>query len=386
MPWWAIPAWILGCASLAYLVVALAAVWRWTFRAKPDLGTDETDLPAVSILKPLCGYEPDLYQNLATFFEQTYPEYQIVFGVMEENDPALITVRALQQAYPDRDVDVVVDASQIGSNRKVSNLSNMMKVAKYDHLVISDSDIAVTPTYLATVIQELCRPGVGLVTCLYRGRAGHSLFSRLGAMYINQWFLPSVLVGHMLGYQQYSFGSTIAIHRDALEAVGGISVMAGQLADDYRLGELIRRQGLRTVLSSYVVTNAVTEESLWALTRHELRWARTIRSVQPVGYAFSFITHALPVCLLMFFVLWGVASGFILPVAAIVLRMVLHAVTVRTLKTGKLWEAVLIPMRDILTFFFFCSSFAGNRISWRAKEFSLHSDGSLRAQHEIETP
>lgn len=386
-PWIMIPATVVAATSLVYLVLASVAVFFWALRRKPAVGPADADLPPVSLLKPLCGDEPDLYRNLSSFCAQRYGRYQIVFGVMDAADPALETVRALQRQYPRIDMTVVVDACQIGLNRKVSNLSNMIKMAKYNHVVISDSDISVGPDYLSTVIRELQAPNVGLITCPYRGRPSGGFFSRLGAMYINEWFLPSVLVGRLLGYRRFSFGSTIAIRRDVLEALGGLSVTAGHLADDYLLGELVRRQGLRTSLSTYMVTNSINEPGFAALWNRELRWARTIRSVQPAGYAFSGITHALPICLLLLVMSGAGLLSLGLLGAAIALRVVLHLLTTRAVGTGRLWEAVFVPARDVLTFWLFWNAFVGNEISWRSNRFFIRPDGSLNVvRQEVEAP
>lgn len=385
-PWLTISLCVITGVSLFYLLAAVVAVARWHMEVKPNAEYDDSDLPPVSILKPLCGDERELYSNLATFCRQRYSRYQIVFGVMDKDDPGLAAVQRLKEDYPDIDMALIVDPSQVGANRKVSNLSNMMKAAKHDLIVISDSDISVTPAYLRTIIRELLSPGVGLVTCLYRGRPSRNLFSRLGAMYINEWFLPSVLVGRLLGYRRFSFGSTVAIKRNLLEAVGGLSIIAGQLADDYLLGELVRKQGLKTVLSEYLVTTTVAEETLHALSSHELRWARTIRSVQPVGYASSFITHAIPIGLMAVAITRGSLETLVIFGAIIAMRIGLHVLAMRALNVGKLWEAILVPIRDIATFIFFCRGFSGRQVSWRTNQFSLRADGSLHPPHKVETP
>lgn len=387
IPFWVVVAAVtIGAASLAYLLLAVIAVGSWTSRRQRVTEEIDEDLPPVSLLKPLCGDEVDLYRNLSSFCAQNYRRYQIAFGVMEENDPALQVVEALRRNYPDVDMTVVVDSSQLGCNRKISNLANMIRVAKYDHIVISDSDISVDPDYLRTVISELRKTGVGLVTCLYRARAAAGLVSRLGAMYVNEWFVPSVLVGRLLGYKSFSFGSTIAIRREVLEALGGFSVVAGHLADDYLIGELVRRNGLRTILSSYIVTNTVSDPGLRALWEHELRWARTIRSVQPVGYAFSAITHVFPVCLLMCLLSGAGSISLVVLAIAAALRVALHAVTRLGLRTGATWEVTLVPFRDLLTFVLFVKSFMGKEVRWRSGRFSIRPDGSLNPRQEAETP
>ena len=201
--------------------------------------------PDVTILKPLHGIEPKLYKNLASFCDQRYAgQIQIVCGVASAADAAIAVVDRLAAVFPAIDVKLVVDPRSHGANRKISNLINMMPAARHDVMVICDSDIAVGPEYLKTVAAHLGEPGVGLVTCLYRGAAATGFWSRLAAAQIDYHFLPSVLVGLKLGLAAPCFGSTMALRRSTLAAIGGLEAVADRLADDYAIGDLVRRQGL----------------------------------------------------------------------------------------------------------------------------------------------
>src|SRR6185437_10708189 len=206
-------------------------------------------LPPVTVLKPLCGAEPGLYDHLRSFCLQDYPEFQIVFGVGEADDPAIEVAGRLRAQFPKLAIDVVVDPRQHGHNRKISSLINMLKHARHDVLVMADSDAFVGRDYRTSVTAPLLDKKVGLVTCLYHGEPTHLVWSRLGAMYINEWYMPSVLLAWLFGHENYVSGQTLCLRRDTLQAIGGLLGIVNHLADDYELGQLVRRLGLRIVLS-----------------------------------------------------------------------------------------------------------------------------------------
>jgi ceramide glucosyltransferase len=332
--------------------------------------------PAVTVLKPLCGAEPELYGALRSFCEQSGARTQIVFGVCDAQDPALAVVRRLQREFAGRDLEVVIDPSRHGSSRKVSNLINMMRRARHDHLVIADSDVRVPTGYLAQVVAPLADPRVGIVTCAYRGLARGGAWSQLLTAFINDWFMPSVFIAATLGSRAFAFGATIALRRDALAAIGGFEAIADQLADDYRLGELTRKAGLRTVLSEVVVDTWVAEASARDLIRHELRWLRTIRTVRPAGYAGSFVTFELPVAALG--CLLAAGSAAVLGMLAITgaARLVLHF-NARRLGAAlrQLW---VLPVNDSLAFLLWCWGFVSRRVHWRQTRYRVARDGTVQ--------
>ena len=331
-----------------------------------DLGGNGTAAPVpVSVLKPLCGLEPRLEHNLATFCQQTHPHYQLVFGVRDPNDPAIAVVQRLARRFPALDMQLVVDPRVHGSNLKVSNLINMMQAARHPWLVLADSDVAVAPGYLERVTLPLRDPGVGIVTCLYHGRAEGGFWPRLGALFIDTWFAPSVRVASGGGSSAFAFGATIALRAEVLRAIGGFAALKDRLADDYHLGGLTRRRGLATVLSDAWVSTDVTETSLRALWSRERRWMQTIRSLNPAGYAFSFITFTLPM----------LALGLWLAPTALNLAIALPGAAARL---GLHWKrpapgvpapghAMLAPLRDCLLLLEWLSGFAGATARWRSQ-------------------
>ncbi len=360
----------LTAAAMCYCIVAIVAVCigLQAVRRKPP-----ACWPAVTILKPLCGNEHALYECLSSFCDQRYPCFQIVFGVSDGADPAVDVVRRLQREFPAVDLQIVIDRRLHGSSRKVSNLINMMPLAQHDYLVIADSDVRVVPDYLARVVAPLLDPGVGIVTCPYRGAPRRGLWSMLGSLFINEWFTPSVRVAALFGSRAFAFGATIAIRREVLAATGGFAAIANQLADDYRLGERTRRMGLRTVLSDVVVETCVDERSIGDLIRHELRWLRTIRAVRPLGYGLSFITFGVPVALVGCLLAGGAPPTIAMLATTALARVILHW-TVRAPRAPLL----VLPLRDGLTLALWAWGFVNRSVHWRDDRFQVAHDGSAR--------
>jgi ceramide glucosyltransferase len=368
----------LGCAYALFGTIAARDFARSTAAARPE------SFPPVTILKPLHGEEPDLYAHLASFCLQDYPSpVQIVFGVADPADPAVAIVRTLVAEFPDRDLALVISSRRHGANAKVSNLINMQSEARHEVLVIADSDIAVPRDYLTTVAATLDQPGVGLVTCLYCGAAASGIWSRLSAAAIDYHFLPNVLIGLKLGLATPCFGSTIALTKASLAKLGGLQSVADQLADDYGLGMAAREAGLKVAIPPLIVTHVCAERSARELLLHEIRWARTIRAVDPLGYAGLAITHAFPLALL------GVMLGGLTPAAglvpaALICRFALHAELRRRflLRDAYFW---LGPIRDVLSFVVFVASFFCRRLEWRGRRYVLAADNRLACYGEVET-
>ena len=371
---------LLAAAALGYAAVAWAAVRLWrNSGAQRRLGgaAPRPQARPVTVLKPLCGAEPGLDHSLRSFCEQDYAGgVQIVFGVQHGADPALAVLEGLKRDYPRLDLTVVVDPTRHGASAKVSNLINMMRAARYDWLVLADSDVHVPPGYLTAVAAPLADPTVGIVTCPYRGAPRPGLWSLLGALFINDWFIPSVRVAALFGSRAFAFGATIALRRDTLEAIGGFRAIADQLADDYRLGELTRRRGQRTVLSDVVVDTAVDERTFRHLAQHGLRWLRTIRVVRPGGYAFSAITFSLPVAVLGWVVAGGATDALSLLAATAVLRLLLHFAAQPPARSwSQLWA---IPLADALGFALWCGAFVTREVQWRQGRYRVARDGSVQ--------
>ncbi len=351
----------LTCVATGYAVVAAWLTRRAGARPCADSAEPAGSAAPVSVLKPLCGAEPRLYDNLATLCRQDHPEYQLVFGVRAQDDPAIAVVEQLRRDFPACDIALVVDPRVHGSNLKVSNLINLAPHARHDRLVVADSDIAAGPDYLARVTAPLADAQVGVVTCLYRGRPVGGLWSRIGARFIDDWFAPSVRIAHAGGSRRFAFGATIALRRDTLAAIGGFAALSDRLADDFWLGELTRQLGLRTVLSDVVVDTDVTETRLADLWAHELRWLRTIRSLNPAGFAFTFITFTWPM----------LALGLALSPSPLTLAVALAGMAARSALSGNAGAALLAPLRDTLLLAEWVAALPGSRVKWREQVMSV---------------
>lgn len=365
--------------AAGYALLSVIAVLVWQMRRMRR--ENRPRLPPLTILKPLCGAEPSLYENLRSFCEQDYPEFQIVFGVLDPADAALAVVERLKAEFPSLPLHVVINSQLHGGNRKTSNLINLLAQAQHDLLVMADSDARVGPDYLKAVSAPLLDREVGLVTCLFRGIAMPRLWSRLGAMYINEWYMPSVLLARLFGHQCYVSGQTICVRRQTLQAMGGLQVIADHLADDYQLGEQVRGLGLRIVLSHYMPTVEHDEASFDSLKRHELRWMSTIRILRPRSFCLIFFTFSLPLAAL------GIALNAADPVFSmaawalfeltVVARLTLYGVYRLRDDRSLLSDLWLVPVRDLLICWVWWRSFFTSRVTWRGREFEVDARGIM---------
>jgi ceramide glucosyltransferase len=360
-----VPAW-------AYLVGTVIAVVRFARRPLP-IGAEQ---PRVSLLKPLHDEEPGLYENLRSFVQQDYPSVQLVLGVNDPKDGALPVANVLIRDMPAADIVLLVGAPVRGSNLKVANLENMLPAARHEILVISDSDMRVDRGYLRAVITPLSDPSTGLVTCLYRGISIGGMWSDLGTLHINFGFLPSALLAAAIGVDRGCFGATIALRRDTLDRIGGFIQVRDELADDQRIGQAVRSLGLAVTLSRYLVEARVSEPSFAGLWRHELRWARTLRTIAPGGFAGSILTHAVAIAALGATVTGFGLTSCIFLVISLALRWATAGVIagVLGLTTAKLW---LLPVRDALSFAVFVASFFGRAVFWRGQLFQVEPSGRM---------
>jgi ceramide glucosyltransferase len=384
--WASVTASVIAAIGCGYLLAATILVGRF---ARDGARAGAAITPDVTILKPLHGNEPGLHENLASFCAQNYAgRVQIIFGVQDPNDGAVAVVERLRSVRGTGDLDLVIDTEVHGLNRKVSNLLNMARSIRHDVIVIADSDMRVDPDYLSRVITALERPGVGAVTCLYHGAPLAGIWARLCALAINAHFLPSVVVGLALGRAQPCFGSTIALRRGTLEEIGGFIAFVDCLADDYAIGAALRAHGCAISIPPFAIAHMCTQTSLRELWRHELRWARTIRSIDPVGYAGSIVAYPLPWALTA--VLLGAASTALLPAIAIAVA----AAACRTVLLRQVEQAYalprqaywLVPARDLLSFALFAASFLGRDVSWKGRRYRMVAGGHWVADRGSYTP
>jgi ceramide glucosyltransferase len=339
----------------------------------------ENQLPAISILKPLKGIDPQAWESFCSHCEQDYPRFQLIFGVSDPADPALELVRKLQAKYPDLTIELIVCDRILGTNIKVSNLVQMLPSARHEILLVNDSDIRVPNDYLRNVGAPLADPSIGLVTCLYRGVASPTLGSRLEALGISTDFIPGVLSARLLEKGlHFGLGSTLAFRRRELEAIGGFEALLGYLADDYELGRRIAATGKRVELSAATVTTSLPAYTLRQFFQHQLRWSRTIRAARRWGYAGLLVTFGLPWALLALVAARGAAWAWALLAMTLAARLVIGfgAAVVLLNDPQFLSNILFLPLRDLIAPFVWAASFMGNRIHWRGADFDL-KDGRL---------
>ena len=372
-------------ASIGYTAFAVIRVRNFGRRARDRASAERLPVPRakpppVTVLKPVHGLEPGLEENLRSFCDQDYPEYAVVFGVHHAGDPALDVIRCVAAAFPDRTTVVVGDGVARFRNPKIANVAPMLPHASGEIVVIADSDMRVTPEYLRAVVEPFDDSRVGAVTAIYRGEpADRTTASALGAMWITEQFAPSALVANALEPLAHTFGATMAVRRSVLDAVGGLAALGDRLADDHALGRLVAERGDIVALAPYVVENIVAEPSLRAMMRHELRWARTIRSVRPGSYPGIVLTYPVPLALLHAALARRKKRAFALLALAVTMRFALRAAAHRALGTKTRPCAALVPLRDLAGVTVWMLGLFGNEVRWRDASLHVTPHGEIEA-------
>jgi ceramide glucosyltransferase len=374
---------VLGCfSSSAYYLLCLWSASRFVLRRQQANERIRAEhLPPISILKPLKGTDPDIYESFRSHCLQRYPEYEIIFGVSDPADPAIASVQQLQREFPDRSIGLIVCPEILGTNVKVSNLEQMVRTARYQYLIVNDSDIRVGPDYLRGVVAPLLDDQVGMVTCLYRGTAATTLGSRLEALGIATDFIAGVLAAQQMERTlRFGLGSTLVFRLRDLERIGGFKSIVDYLADDYELGRRIASLGLKVVLSEEVVETHVPAYNFSGFFSHQMRWARGVRDARLGGYIGLVSTFGL---------LWGflaltaaqaapwsctVAGAVILLRIAVALAVGVSVLHDRSI-SRRLW---LLPLRDLIAVCVWLASFFGHTVVWRGERFTLKQGRLLR--------
>ena len=358
--------------AVAYQVLAVAAAIRQTVRTNREKRSDRSSQPGVSVLKPLRGLDPNTYEAFLSQAAQDYPEFELLFGVADENDPAVPYVRRLQVAFSPERIRLVV-GTQPAANGKVGVLANLARFAKYEIWVVNDSDIKVTPEYLRSVVAPLRDETVGLVTCLYRAKA-HTAAAAWEALGIATDFMPSTLVAQILGVREFGLGSTLVFRSADLAQAGGFEALAGFIADDYQLAKRITQRGKRAQLSTYVVETSLGDSDWPGIWQHQLRWARTIRASKGVAYAGLPISQAglwiaIAACTGTW---WAVLLLYSLRLASALLTGV---VILRSSAARKFFW--LAPLWDLYSFAVWMASYTGRSVRWRNSVLQISRDGRI---------
>ena len=371
---------LLSSTTFLALVCLAAARYRASCRARRP--TDPVALPSVTLLKPLCGLEPNLEENLRSFFRQDYPAFEIVFGTRDANDPALGIVRTLQKEFPAVHSQIVFSGEPQRPNAKVCSLEKMYAAARFDYLVVSDSDVHVERDYLQEVVTPLLDKRVGLVTCLYRGVPSGGIWSLLEALGMSVEMTSGVIVANLLEGMKFALGPTMATRRDVLAAIGGFSSLSEYCADDYVLGERVHQLGETVVLSHHVIDHVVVSRTFRPSMLHQVRWMKSTRFSRRMGHIGTALTFSIPFGLLA--LLWGLitnhsATGLALLGYSFLNRVLLALVAGWMVVRDRtsLRYAWLYPVRDLMGFGFWCASFLGSSIVWRGQRYRLQPGGRM---------
>ena len=372
---------VLGAfSSLGYYLMCLLSAAKFLRERKTSRagGSGERTRP-VSILKPLKGTDPEMYESLRSHCLQDYPDYEILFGIGDADDSAADMVKRLEAEFPQRTIQLVTCPENLGANTKLSNLAQMLPSARYEFLLVNDSDIRVEPDYLRRVIAPLADRKVGMVTCLYRGVPAATLGSRLESLGISTDFSAGVLVARQVeGGIHFGLGSTLAFRRHELEAIGGFHAFVDYLADDYEIGRRIAERGLEVRLSETVVETFVPPYSVREFLLHQLRWARSVRDSRPWGYLGLGLTFGLAWSLLTLASAHTATWASALLAVTLAMRMIVASVVGRLVLRDRhvlrlLW---LLPLRDLVAMLLWLASFTGHTVTWRGVAFRL-KDGKL---------
>jgi ceramide glucosyltransferase len=375
----------------------LAGFAALCFAARRRRGAPNGFSPPVSLLKPLCGAEPELEAHLESFFRQDYPSFEILFCAHTENDPGLAAARRVAARYPGIPARFFLSPNPPYANAKVWSLEQMEDRAEHSLLVVSDSDVSVEPDYLRAVVAPFADERVGLVTCLYRGRApkassgSFGLWSRLEAVGMSVEMSSGVLVAEMLEGMKFALGPTMAVRRECLERAGGFHALRDYHADDFILGSLIAAMGKAVVLSTHVIDHHILNTPILKSLRHQIRWTRSTRFSRPKGHFGSVLTFGMPYALLgasvallsnepllaVLFLAWGIASR--MGLSLLLGRLVVGDPT-------PVQSALLYPLRDLLGFFCWAASYTSSDVLWRGKVYRLGRNGVMRMQPNQEDP
>jgi ceramide glucosyltransferase len=319
--------------------------------------------PPVTVMIPAYGASPRLAECLRSVCAQDYPGFQVVFGLHSPDDSARPVIEAVMAQFPQLDTHLVIDGRRNGTNPKNVNLANMLPACRHDILVMVDSDVLVAPGFLEAMVRPFADERVGGTTCLYSGTPEGNLASRLGALYHNDWFIPSVLVDMARRDMDICYGAAIAVTRRALDHVGGFRAMANAVAQDFVLGRSLHRHGFKIVLANCVVSTVVDEDSLSALQRHELRWNRAVRAVRPLDHLLSIFMNPLAPMAVLALASWPPVLAATAIMAHVTLRQLLHLLVRRRFGVPAIapW---LVPMREVLNFAVWSRALLGRKVHW----------------------
>jgi ceramide glucosyltransferase len=367
--------------AFALATVAAAAALLRRRRTRPAA------LPPITILKPLKGADHGLYENLASFCDLDYPQLQLLFAVASPDDPALAVAARLRRDRPDRDIDVVVCASRLGCNPKISNIANAYPLAKHGLLLLSDSDIRVSRDFLRRCVAPLADPRVGLVTCFYRCAEARGLWGALEELCVNAQFLPQALLAGAAGLR-FAMGAATLVRRRVFDQAGGFGALADHLADDFALGEMVERAGYRIEFADVVVDSVPTDAPRFSeIFRHQVRWQRTVRLCNPAGYCGSLLLHGFSLATLALLVFGWDPRLAALAAGLLAVKAVAAAAIQRLSgRRQRLSALACLPLSEWLSFGAWLSGFAPGTVLWRGQLYRVLPEGRMALVRTATTP
>ena len=370
---------LLSLAGIAYLSLAVTAVARFRERASRDCSSFR--LP-VTLMVPAYGVQPGLYDCLRSLCVQDFPRFQLIFGLHDPDDPARPVIERVMGEFPELDATLVIDRRMIGANPKNCNLANMYPAAKHDVIVMVDSDVRVDRDFLAVITAPLADPAVGGVTCVYKAAAAGNFASALGALAINDWFVPSAFVNVAIRELEVCYGAAIAVTRPTLERIGGFAAMASAAAQDFVFGRELSRHGYKIRLAPAVVETIVAEPDFKALFHHHLRWNRATRACRPLDHALSVVTHPLPLAAALVLLPGPSALAIDLLVILVALRLLLHILVRRRIAIAGPAMPWLVPVEECLAFAVWLTSFFARTVRWGPHQLRVTGDSRMAAAEE----
>jgi len=374
---------LVAVAPFAYYVIAIIAARRFFAKRAPSLPSDFA--PPISILKPIYGLDRETYENYASFCRQDYPEFEILFCVSDEQDPALPVIRKLIQDFPARSIRLLVGSEPLGASDKVNKLCRMVREAHHEIVIVTDSDVRVDPGFLRAIAGVFRDQAIGGVTCLYSGLTDGTFPAGLEAMGNSTDFAAGVLVNWLGGRIDFMLGAVMATTKKNLTEIGGFEAFVDYFCDDFELGNRIARKGHRVELSTFPVSLVYPRESFAEAFRHQVRWNLSIRYSRPAGHLGLIFTQGLP---------WTILAAILAPSAAIALAYIAAYVVLRTemARSVGVWgmkdralrtKLALLPVRDAFAFVVWLASFFPQRIHWRGKEFYIRDRRLVAMPNQI---
>jgi ceramide glucosyltransferase len=360
-------------APLFYYCLAIYSSWDYFRHIRRSTSTEPRLTPPISILKPVCGVERGVYENFASMCQLDYPEYEVVFGVADADDLVVPLIEKLQKEFPKTSIRLIVGIEQLGASRKTNTLCRLAKEAKYDLLVMNDSDVRVEKDYLRDVVAGFSDARVGVVTALFRSKTGTGLAERLDAIGVPTDSAASMLLERKFSKIDFAYGWTMAITRQRLAEIGGFEAMVNLHSDDFALGHEMAKRGYRVEVMRNPVLVVFPEETLGRFLKHELRWSIQLKNLRAVGYPGMFLTMGFA---------WSLVVGLIVPSLTIAACYFLAYLTLRLtlawvlgvwglhdpVVKNNLW---LVPVRDSVNFCLYVASFFSNKVEWRDTRYRV---------------